>query len=71
MFLGVLCWMIGGQFFIVCVGGDFSKTVMLSGSQFGWSILLALGTWPLGFLMRYIPPFHENPASFFGYDMPN
>ena len=56
---------IGLQFFIVEVGGEFTKTTGLSWELWLWSIALGLIALPLGVLMRFIPV-KESAASFAG-----
>ena len=46
---------VGLQIFIVEVGGKFTSTTGLTLKHWGWSILLACFTTPLGVLMRLIP----------------
>ena len=57
------------QVFIVGVGGEFTRTVMLDGSQWWKTIVLGLISFPVGVVMRLIP-MEEDPSTFFGYDMP-
>jgi hypothetical protein len=59
---------LGLQIFLVELGGDFVKTSPLTLTQ--WLITIALGwlSMPIGVLMRFIPPFHENPDTFFSAD---
>jgi hypothetical protein len=54
---------IGLQIFIVEIGGQFTSTTGLTLKHWGWSVLLACFTAPLGVLMRLIPV-KENPAAF-------
>ena len=69
MFGLVIIMTLGLQVFIVGVGGEFTRTIMLSGSQWWQSIVLGLISFPVGFAMRFIP-MEEDPDTFFGYDMP-
>jgi len=57
------------QVFIIGVGGEFTRTVMLDMEQWWKSIALGLISFPVGVLMRLIP-MEEDPKTFFGYDMP-
>ena len=65
LFVAVIFATIGLQFFIVEVGGEFTKTTGLSWELWLWSIALGLIALPLGVLMRFIPV-KESEASFAG-----
>ncbi|CAI6099418.1 unnamed protein product [Clonostachys chloroleuca] len=46
---------LGGQMTIIFVGGEAFRTSRLDGRMWGWSILFAIITWPLGVILRFIP----------------
>ena len=50
----------------LCCLLSFTSTTGLTLEFWGWSFLLAAGTWPLGIMMRYIPV-TEDPKSFADY----
>lgn len=52
------------------MGGEFVRTTSLNAELWGWSILLGLFSIPLSALIRVLLPVHEDPESFFGYEMP-
>jgi len=52
------------QYFIVTFGGNFTRTSPLNAYQWFMTIFFALGTFPVGILMRLIPC-NEDPKSFF------
>jgi hypothetical protein len=55
IFGSVIIITVGLQIFIVEVGGKFTSTTGLTLKHWGWSVLLACFTAPLGVLMRLIP----------------
>jgi hypothetical protein len=57
---------VGLQIFIVEVGGKFTSTTGLTLKHWGWSVLLACFTTPVGVMMRWVPV-KENPKSFANY----
>ncbi len=63
IFMGVIVVTVGLQVFIVEIGGKFTSTTGLTLKHWGYSILLACFTAPLGVLMRLVPV-KENPKSF-------
>ncbi len=63
IFSAVIFVTIGLQIFIVEIGGKFTSTTGLSLQHWGWSVLLACFTMPLGMAMRFIP-ITESKASF-------
>lgn len=67
MFLAVVVFTVGAQWFIVEYGGDFTQTSRLSLDE--WKITCALGavTIPVGLIMRLIPV-NEDPDSFSGLE---
>jgi len=69
MFIMVIILSAGMQIFIVEVGGSFTKTIGLKLDHWWISILYALITLPLGFIMRFIP-ITDDPSDFGGYDDP-
>ena len=64
IFIAVIIMTVFCQYFIVTFGGDFTRTSPLNPYQWAMTILFALGTFPVGFLMRQIPC-KEDPKSFF------
>ena len=71
MFLLIILVTIASQVFIVGVGGDFTRTIMLDMNLWLYSIFLGFLSIPIGVAMRFVPIWSaEDPASFFGYDMP-
>ena len=46
---------VAGQVLIIFKGGEAFGTVVLTGAQWGWSMLFGLLTFPVGFLVRLVP----------------
>lgn len=63
MFIVVSAVTTGLQIFLIYLGGDFLLVTPLSGDQWLVTLGLALLTFPVGILMRFIPV-EEDPASF-------
>ena len=55
IFIAVIIATIFCQFFIVTFGGDFTRTSALDPYQWAMTVAFALGTFPVGVLMRLIP----------------
>jgi len=64
IFLAVTALTVGLQIMLIEVGGAFIKTSPLNASQWLITIALALFTFPIGVLMRFIPV-EEDPRDFF------
>jgi len=67
-FLIVSLFTIGAQIFLIEMGGDFVKTSHLNIYTWLICIVLGLGTFVIGFFMRFIPVV-EDPDTFFENDM--
>jgi magnesium-transporting ATPase (P-type) len=65
MFLLVIFFTVGAQYFIVEYGGDFTQTYPLSLQEWRITAMLGAVSIPVGFIMRQIPV-SEDPETFAG-----
>jgi hypothetical protein len=70
VFLWVLFVTVALQILIVEFGDMFVKCSPLPIELWGWSVLFGFVSMPWGLFLRLALPLNEDPATFFGYDMP-
>jgi hypothetical protein len=51
-------------------GGQFTSTTGLELEHWGWSILMGVGSFPMGIIMRFVPV-KEDPESFANFYAPS